>query len=59
MQHKGRGKKYLTEEEIRIAEEKKMREKEWKVNFECEHAMTSGDSTVISYLQQWMKWLYL
>lgn len=31
MQHKGRGKKYLTEEEIRIAEEKKLREKEWKV----------------------------
>lgn len=31
MQHKGRGKKYLTEEEIRIAEEKKTREKEWKV----------------------------
>lgn len=33
VQHKGRGKKYLTEEEIRIAEEKKMREKEWKVSF--------------------------
>ena len=30
--HKGRGKKYLTEEEIRIAEDKKTREKEWKVS---------------------------
>ncbi len=31
MQYKGRGKRYLTEEEIRISEEKKSREKEWKV----------------------------
>ena len=29
--HKGKAKKYLTEEEIRIADEKKSREKEWKV----------------------------
>ncbi len=29
--HKGRGKKYLTEEEIRISQEKKDKEKEWKV----------------------------
>lgn len=33
VQHKGRGKRYLTEEEIRIAEEKKRREKGWKVSF--------------------------
>ena len=31
VQHKGKGKKYLTEEEIRISQEKKDREKEWKV----------------------------
>ena len=32
VQHKGRGKRYLTEEEIRVAEERKTREKEWKVS---------------------------
>lgn len=37
--HKGQGKHYLTEEEIRIQKERKEREAEWKVHW-SEHSVT-------------------
>lgn len=40
--HKGRNRKFVTEEEVRQQEEKKQREKEWKVRtLYCAHSLTT------------------